>query len=191
MPGIRSNGAGLGDIEPFIMKGLALLLVVTILNSQGCPQVASEKQPRPWDSLSYSDGSSYLSTGWYHESPDSTGVEFEHEGERLFVTPTPIITAGNYVKFTVTKNKLADPPEDYLEIRLDSSGTTQWAEATERAIGKRIAGIVRGRLIWIPVVRSRITIGRTSLPLGVHGQHRNYGMLDAIQLDSRAVEGVK
>lgn len=109
----------------------------------------------------------------------------------MFVHSVPIFTAGNMKEIELVVSDFQQPPYDMIGIVLDDVGTERWARATERAIGARLAGVVKGRLITLPIVNASINSGRAAFPLGVHGKHKNGGLLQVVQDESLTVAPVR
>lgn len=138
-------------------------------------------------------GSRNLVTGWYFETLDTMGVQFEWEGQTVFVDSTPILTAGNMVELMLDENSNGVPPatREVVLVKLDEAGAQRWKSATGLAINSRLAGVVRGRLVSFPTVVAQIDSRYLSYSLGEKGRHQNGGMLEVLKADSRVVSPVK
>ncbi len=91
----------------------------------------------------------------------------------------------------LVESTLQHPFYDLLAIELDDTGAERWSDATGLAIGGRLAGVIRGRLVSLPLVNAQIDGGRMSFPLGEHGKHKNSGLLQVVRAESSSVGPVR
>ena len=114
----------------------------------------------------------YLHTGWYYVLESKAGVarELDRTSEVYWIDPSPIVVAGNIVKFDLYKATFNGVSSWGLAMQLDSSGTSAWSIATDHSVGHQLAFIVDNQLISTPKVNSEINFGMTALNRGIYSK---------------------
>ncbi len=172
---------------------IAIVLAAMLVQCTSTPSSSQDVQGAAWDSLSFSAGSRNLATGWYFVTSDTSGVQFDWDGQAVFVDTVPILTAGNMIELMIEENTFSVPAatREILVVKLDEVGAAKWKYATGKAVGEHLAGIIRGRLVSFPNVVAQIDGPYLSYSLGEKGKHKNRGMLEVVQADSRVVPPVE
>ena len=99
----------------------------------------------------------YLDTGWYKVSKDSSDNKYfiERTGQFYFIDK---FKSAKFSKNRILKLKV-------LEIYFDSLGTKQWEKSTEESNGNQFAFIFENTFINVPLVNSKITTGHSNIVL--------------------------
>ena len=94
---------------------------------------------------------STLVTGWYHVIEDSNGFArtMDDFPETLFIDPKPIVTKAHVKEAFISES---DYGGKNISLEFEETGAKAWADATEKAIDKKVACIIDDVLsfIWSP-----------------------------------------
>jgi preprotein translocase subunit SecD len=115
------------------------------------------------ESFSTSQIDTNLVTGWYYISDSENEYKRNFIGtiEYHFIVPVPILTAKDFKKVKIYKN---DYSHDLgVGIEFTEAGTEAWSAATEKSIGKKLAFILKNKLIFAPIINEEITGGFSSI----------------------------
>jgi preprotein translocase subunit SecD len=136
------------------MKFLLFPLFIFVLCFSSCTDKRIRKKPP----VPTSDTD--LVTGCYYIVEDSTKLKREvyhsPEHESYFIDPKPILTVANFKEVAVSE---VDRYRLVLNVKLDEAGKTQWALATEKYNGKKLAFIINDFLVMAPTVMGKIDGG--------------------------------
>ena len=83
--------------------------------------------------------------------------------ETICVDRKPILTDANFDSIKVNIDTTSYGIDYTLSIKLDSSTAKTFEHITEKLVGKKIAIIVNGKVVSIPVLRDPITTGRIAV----------------------------
>ena len=102
-------------------------------------------------------------TGCYYVIDNSAGSCLKPQpdrSDRTYCLETKsIATKADFLGVELNEFILEQKTEYALNIRLNDKGRDEFAKATERYIGKRIAFVIDNHLIMAPVVKDRIDSG--------------------------------
>ncbi len=92
--------------------------------------------------------------GWY----------FITDGETNAYDPYPIVTAADFGALRIDSVPEADGSMTYVIAgRVKAGRVADWADATERATGRQIGFLYRGRMLVAPYVNARIENGNFAI----------------------------
>ena len=104
-----------------------------------------------------------LTTGWYYISDSENDYKRNLIGtiEYHFIAPVPIITVKDFKNIKIYKNNYSH--DLGLGIEFTEAGTEAWSAATEKSIGKKLAFILKNKLIFAPIINGKITGGFSAI----------------------------
>lgn len=104
-----------------------------------------------------------LTTGWYYISDSENGFKRNFIGtiEYHFIAPVPIITVKDFKNIKIYKNNYSN--DLGLGIEFTEAGAEKWSAATEKSIGKKLAFILKNKLIFAPIINGKITGGFSAI----------------------------
>ena len=105
---------------------------------------------------------STLVTGWYHVLEYRNGFPrtMRDYPDTLYIDPKPIITKAHIKDVSISTS---DYGEKNISLEFEETGAKAWANATEKAIDKKVACIIDNVLIMAPVIRDKITGGKAMI----------------------------
>ena len=123
---------------------------------------------------------STLVTGWYHVIEDSNGFArtMDDFPETLFIDPKPIVTKAHVKEAFISES---DYGGKNISLEFEETGAKAWADATEKAIDKKVACIIDDVLIMAPVVRDKITGGKAMISGRGFSEEKLKGMLKTLK----------
>ena len=98
----------------------------------------------------------YLEAG--KDTPNARSLPFADEVEPFLAEPFPCLTEEAVLKAEVVKNPDRNAPR--IEVTLTDEGTKYFAKTTQQSIGKRLAIVVKGKVVAAPVIHSTISGGK-------------------------------
>lgn len=141
-----------------MIRAIVLILAVTLIKpvSYELKQTTNQK------------ASTALKTGWYYvlDKENSYSKQLYKSNEKYFIDPHPIVLAKHFAKVEIESSNYNGKPNQYLLIKFDQIGTDAWSKATEKALNKKLALVIDGKLIIAPTVNSKITAGVSALNRG-------------------------
>ena len=106
-------------------------------------------------------------TGCYYVIDNSAGSclkpQPDKSGRSYCLDTKPIVTKADFLGVELNEFILEQKKEYTLIIRLNDKGRDEFANATDKYTGKRIAFVIDNRLIMAPVAKTRIDSGVISL----------------------------
>lgn len=161
------------------MKNLLItltgLLILTLATSCNQYKIDNIIKVEIASVLKQNSQNSTLATGWYYIVDEKNGFkrQLDKTDEFYFIDPKPIIINAYFDKVETYETKhVADPATNQfaLSIQIHRNYEHLWANATEKAIGKRLALIINNKLVSNPKVMGRIEGGLSSLGRGVYNK---------------------
>ena len=108
-----------------------------------------------------------LCTGWYYVigTKNDFSYQLNKSYEVYHLDPNPIAIKVNIKSTEIYEASYPGQlPEHFgLKIQLDDFGASKWADATQKAIGKKLAFILDNQLIYTGLVNAQITGGITAI----------------------------
>ena len=147
---------------------------------------ALDKQVMPNTTRPVSDGQ--LVTGIYFIVDSGFGYARMQHGERLYVDPAPIITAGNLQDVYTEGN---DYGEQVVSFTMDTLGAALWQVATRKSVNKRIGIVIRDVMISSPTVLEEIPGGRASFAPGMNSSTKAEDFARLLEEDRATVPPVR
>ncbi len=93
----------------------------------------------------------------------SNFIKINYSDETLCIDNKPILTDANFDSIKVNIDTTSYGIDYTLAIKLDSTSAKTFAEVTKSLVGKKIAIIVEGKVVSVPVLRDPITSGRIAV----------------------------
>ena len=101
----------------------------------------------------------YLEAG--KDTPNARSLPFADEVEPFLAEPFPCLTEEEVLKAEVVKNPDRNAPR--IEVTLTDEGAKYFAKTTQLSIGKRLAIVVKGKVVAAPVIHSTISGGKAAI----------------------------
>ena len=148
---------------------MSSLLLTACFNSEKEPVNTNDRLlPAPEGAVKdfqLNQDSTFLQTGWYHVSDDSTNFKriVKKSSDAHYINPQPILTNRDIKGFWIEKESLYGSKGLSLEMIFSIEAAEKWKIGTEKAVGKQIGFVVDNQLIQVLKVNSRIESGAGSL----------------------------
>ena len=104
-------------------------------------------------------------TGCFYVIDDNKGVEIydKRASKNIYIDTAPIFTDKNFALVETRKDIIDHDVLDIIAITLDKEGTKRFAVATKKYYGKKIAFLLFGRALFVPLVQSEIKTGKLEI----------------------------
>jgi preprotein translocase subunit SecD len=110
-----------------------------------------------------------LKTGFYRITQNDSCLNsndyliINDSGEEYCVDINPIVTDVNFQSVSITTDSTINEISYTVGIKLDSSGTVLFKEATGKMVGQKAAFIINNKIVAAPIIRDPIESGKIAV----------------------------